>query len=60
MRPVVVFSHHGGRDDREWNASNGRGTSRVVEYRVKQHGKVKHRERPVAEWVKALQILRVA
>ena len=37
-----------------------RHRAEVVEYRVKQHGKVKHRERPVAEWVKALQILKVA
>ena len=32
----------------------------AVEYRVKQFGKVKHRERPVAEWVKALRNLKVA
>lgn len=37
-----------------------RHRSQHVEYRVKLYAKVKHRERPVAEWVKALRNLRAA
>ncbi len=37
-----------------------RQRSENVEYLVKQYGKVKHREKPVREWVKALRVLKAA